>query len=859
MKLGAMAVALSFVVVSSAASAATTRYVDNSPGDAWNPPAGTIYLTIQEGIDASANGDTVRVYPGTYTSTGAEVVNLRGKQIVLEAAVPLVRADSATWASVDGEAARRCIVATLNETELTVVRGLRIYRGSDGAGAGMRVLNGSPRIEGCWFQSNRATDGVASGGALKLLNSSSVIRDCRFEGNGADAQGGAIFNSGGAIMIASCDFINNGSGEGGAIYNATASIMVDGCDFVGNTAPRGGGMFTRDDASTVSGCVFRDTNWATCCYGEKLGLGIYARDSLLTVTGSSFRNLRAATSYGTDSGAALQIVGQASDVLVSACEFLNNQVVSGGRGGAISVGWPGDTRGSIRILKSLFRGNFASADGGAISMQSSDRLEIDGAAGIPTVFENNSANRYGGAISVNADWVWESTFRLDDSRFVSNGAGVAGGAVYIQQQGYPPATSRILTDSVFITNSAANGGALFLQGTSVRSQLGHTVYCGNDPNDIQGSQGSYVEIATNCFTTSCVDNNNNGVPDTCEIPITDCNNNGIDDTEELVGNDVNNNGVPDDCESLDFAGLETEILPITDSVSGLPTSAVCWRVYAKFTDPAASVTAIFGNAARPLSVSAAAGFYQSPLGGDTVESIPCNSTDASLRYDSFFTIEAQCQNQTELLTTPDLSFASFNAATNSSFSTSNGAIYVLPDSPSSRAGKDRRVLLMQLTTKSAAKPVASINLTGDNANSSVSNEWYAYSLPIPDPVMRDCNGNHIHDAFDIAAGTSRDCDLNGVPDSCESSELSADCDGDGIPNACEIRAGTATDANHNGIPDGCECEGDIDHNGVVNIDDLLEVFAAWGDPNPGDADVIHDGVVNSKDLAAVIAHWGVCN
>jgi predicted outer membrane repeat protein len=829
MKLSALAVALSFVVVSSAAHAATTWYVDNTPGDAWNPPAGTIYATIQAGIDASAPGDTVRVYPGTYTSTGAEVVNLRGKQIVLEAAVPLVRADSATWASVDGEAARRCIVATLNETELTVVRGLWVYRGRASAGAGMYVVNGNPRIEDVWFNGNVATGGVASGGALRLLNSTSVIQDCHFESNSAGA-------------------------EGGAIFNANGSIMVDSCEFFGNTAPHGGGMFTRDDASTVSGCVFRDTNWDFCCTGEKLGLGIYARDSLLAVTGSSFRNLRAAN--GTDSGAALQIVGQASDVLVSACEFLNNQVVSGGRGGAISVGWPGDTRGSIRILKSLFRGNFASADGGAISMQSSDRLEIDGADGIRTVFENNSANRYGGAISVNADWVNESTFRLDDSRFVSNGAGVAGGAVYIQQQGYPPATSRILTDSVFITNSAANGGALFLQGTSVRSQLGHTVYCGNDPNDIQGS---YVDIATNCFTTRCVDTDNNGVPDTCEIPITDCNNNGIDDTEELVGNDVNNNGVPDDCESLDFAGLETEILPITDSVSGLPTSAVCWRVYAKFTDPAASVTAIFGNAARPLSVSAAAGFYQSPLGGDTVESIPCNSTDASLRYDSFFTIEAQCQNQTELLMTPGLSFASFNTDTNSSFSTNDGALYVLPGSSSSRAGKDLRVLLMQLTTKSAAKPVASINLTGDNAQSSKNNEWYAYSLSIPDPAMVDCNGNHINDAFDIASGTSRDCDLNGVPDSCESADLVADCDGDGIPNACEIRAGTAVDANNNGIPDNCECQGDIDHNGVVNVDDLLDLFAAWGDPNPGEADVTGDGVVNSRDLAALIANWGACS
>ncbi len=838
MKLSALAVALSFVVVSSAAHAATTWYVDNTPGDAWNPPAGTIYATIQAGIDESAPGDTVRVYPGTYTSTGAEVVNLRGKAITLEAALIYDTTNPATWAEIDGENVRRCIVATLNEGSSTIVRGMRIYQGRASAGGGMYVVNGSPRIEDCWFANNVATGGVASGGGLRLLNSTSAIDSCFFESNSAGVEGGAIFNAGGAIM-------------------------VSGCDFTRNFASRGGGLFTREDAATISACVFSDyAVSASCCVAGVHGLGAYALDSAASFLSCAFRDMSHTEFSGCycpgndGSGLGLFVLGAQSDVRVADCDFINLRANRDGRGGAIALGWPGNNRGTLRIFRSTFRGNSASIDGGAIAMQSSDLLEIDSEGGVPTVFENNSANRYGGAISVNADWVWESTFRLDDSRFVSNGAGVAGGAVYIQQQGYPPATSRILTDSVFITNSAANGGALFLQGTSVRSQLGHTVYCGNDPNDIQGS---YVDIATNCFTTSCVDTDNNGVPDTCEIPITDCNNNGIDDTEELVGNDVNNNGVPDDCESLDFAGLETEILPITDSVSGLPTSAVCWRVYAKFTDPAASVTAIFGNAARPLSVSAAAGFYQSPLGGDTVESIPCNSTDASLRYDSFFTIEAQCQNQTELLMTPGLSFASFNTDTNSSFSTNDGALYVLPGSSSSRAGKDLRVLLMQLTTKSAAKPVASINLTGDNAQSSKNNEWYAYSLSIPDPAMVDCNGNHINDAFDIASGTSRDCDLNGVPDSCESADLVADCDGDGIPNACEIRAGTAVDANNNGIPDNCECQGDIDHNGVVNVDDLLDLFAAWGDPNPGEADVTGDGVVNSRDLAALIANWGACS
>ena len=165
---------------------------------------------------------------------------------------------------------------------------------------------------------------------------------------------------------------------------------------------------------------------------------------------------------------------------------------------------------------------------------------------------------------------------------------------------------------------------------------------------------------------------------------------------------------------------------------------------------------------------------------------------------------------------------------------------------------------MQLTTKAAVKPTALINLLGDNGMDDDDNEWWAYALPIPDPALIDCNENQVHDAIDIALGTARDCDLNGVPDSCSKIDLSVDCDGDGVPDACEIRLGTATDTDSDGIPDNCQCQGDVDHNGAVNVDDLLEIFIAWGDSNPGEADLNGDGEVNSADLVLVLDGWGTC-
>ena len=57
---------------------------------------------------------------------------------------------------------------------------------------------------------------------------------------------------------------------------------------------------------------------------------------------------------------------------------------------------------------------------------------------------------------------------------------------------------------------------------------------------------------------------------------------------------------------------------------------------------------------------------------------------------------------------------------------------------------------------------------------------------------------------------------------------------------------------------GPECEGDINADGVVNVNDLMAIIAAWGPCTGCDADVNVDGVVNVNDLMAIIAAWGPC-
>lgn len=96
----------------------------------------------------------------------------------------------------------------------------------------------------------------------------------------------------------------------------------------------------------------------------------------------------------------------------------------------------------------------------------------------------------------------------------------------------------------------------------------------------------------------------------------------------------------------------------------------------------------------------------------------------------------------------------------------------------------------------------------------------------------DCNNNGMHDALDIASGTSRDLNANFIPDECE-----------GLP-VCPADCAQPPD-------------------GVVNTLDLLAIINGWGPAPPNSPLDIHppgnpDGVVNVGDLLTVINNWGPC-
>ena len=378
------------------------------------------------------------------------------------------------------------------------------------------------------------------------------------------------------------------------------------------------------------------------------------------------------------------------------------------------------------------------------------------------------------------------------------------------------------------------------------------------------------------ITGGAPDCNHNGIPDTCEP---DCNGNGVLDVCEITSGapDCNANGIPDSCDitlngSLDlnldgiidscqptmqFAGLQLEIVPIvnrgTDDL--FPAGAVCYRLYATTVNTNTAVIGMYGNSANPMVINAVGGFWQSPYGGDLATEIPCDLSSAlpTAKYDSWFTIGLPCA-AANLAQNGSLDLTGFNSG--GGINDNDGIIYITPNAPQGIAGTSKRVLLAQLTTKSAVFPTGFVDILGRTGGSTAS--WIATHQQIPAPALVDCNNNGQHDAFDIALGVSLDCDQSGVPDTCEYPSASTDCNGNGIADLCDTISGFSSDKNGNHVPDECECSGDVDGNGHTDVDDLIDVLVAWGDTSYGPADLNQDGIVDSHDLVLVLVGWGNC-
>lgn len=781
---------------------------------------------------------------------------------------------------------------------------------ANGGGVAFTGSSGSPRFEDCQFFGNRAVGREGGAMALSATSGTMTCVRCAFASNEATGSfGGAIYSSGTNVLLTDCSFISNavtatnGDRQGGAIYS-TGSLTATNCNFSGNgvaTAGTGninsgdkharGGAIAAAGSTTLANCAFA-TNTAqapdgACGYntGRAWGGALYLfGTSSVSLTGCSFTSNSAVINgggCGRESRGGAIAIQNGCDPNFTNCTFTGNTAsnTSYGAGGTL---WY-DT-GSFGVMQDCtISASSTLTEGGAIFLSGGANPTI-----IRTTFTNCSTTGTGGNGGALRAQDAANPY-LSECRF-TNCSSSNGGAIYTRN------SQPFISACTFDANTSASGSAIKTEGTGIPNvpTIQNSFFCGNSGTSTNWIIGNWnnPNPSSNSIAESCgsdcnvngildsaeiaaglaTDCDANGQPDDCQADCdgddiinaceiaagaADCDMNGVPDSCQIAQGaaDINNDGVLDSCVPVDYAGLRTEIVPIVDRSLDptIPSTAICYRLYAEFTGTQGAIWGIYGNETDPMVISSPLGFYNSEDGADISRFVPCNGKGLAYgyRYDSWLTIGLTC-SAGNALSAIGFDFAGFSS---SGINDNDCLAYVSPGDPQGVAGSSRRVLLAQLTTIDGSLPTGRFNLVGRKSDGS---DLQAFAQSWPAPSLVDCNGNGVHDAYDIRSGTSRDCDESGVPDTCEYPNPNEDCNDNGVPDLCDINSGASLDQNRNSVPDECECAGDVDGDGTVNVDDVVAVILAWGDTGPNAADLDGDQVVGASDLSLILTYYGSC-
>lgn len=201
------------------------------------------YPTIQEGIDAGVDGDTILVHPGTYT----ENINFNGHNLVVGSDFLFTgEVNYILTTIIDGDSAGSVVIFENGENSESEITGFTIRNGFASDGGGVYCDSSTPRIAYNLIIGN-STDSTGGGIALDVSNA-------------------AIFNN---VIFA------NSSGKGGGIYcSSFTEPVITNNTISGNISLRGGALYCGESSGPE---LINNILWADSASEE--GFEIYVHDT----------------------------------------------------------------------------------------------------------------------------------------------------------------------------------------------------------------------------------------------------------------------------------------------------------------------------------------------------------------------------------------------------------------------------------------------------------------------------------------------------------------------------------------------------------------------------------------------------
>jgi predicted outer membrane repeat protein len=364
---------------------------------------------------------------------------------------------------------------------------------ANGAGSVIKVNigNGNLSLEGLTIQDGSRIGNNDRGSGVEVVNAELVtIRDCIIRNNDAnDTGGGGVGGSNFDLLVERCVFQENNSNNGGAIFlNGGSGLTIRNTQFLQNTSTNnGGGIFYESNANhalLIEDSVFEDN----ACIER--GGAILMRDAgQASITNTGFAGNTAIGRAGSDAGAIF--IDGVQHTEFTGCDFEAN--LANGEGGAIlsTLNTPrGDL---IEYIDTRFVNHESSAStvaifGGIVDVVNCEFLHN-------TSLRAGDGERFGGAIRYRNNQAGQrSSGRVYNSVFVGNSA-QDGGAIAL-------GTSTVdITNCTFVNNTAERGSAIRGLVSGMIAAVSNNVFAQHAPDTLSFNGGTRV-VRFNLFDTS---------------------------------------------------------------------------------------------------------------------------------------------------------------------------------------------------------------------------------------------------------------------------------------------------------------------------------------------------------------------